>query len=115
MIRIGIVTLAILAICAPEATAQSAEPAAPRLKELVAVSSEIVRIGDLVDNAGASANIAVFRAPDLGQTGTVPAARVAEALRLHDVARLETGGLPEVIVTRLSRAITGADIGERIA
>jgi flagella basal body P-ring formation protein FlgA len=115
MTRIAIVTLAILLACAPEAAAQSAEPAAPRLKELVAVSSEIVRIGDLVDNAGAAANVAVFRAPDLGQTGTVPAARVAEALRPHDVTRLETGGLSEVIVTRLSRAITGAEVGERIA
>ncbi|MEA3027489.1 MAG: flagellar basal body P-ring formation protein FlgA, partial [Alphaproteobacteria bacterium] len=44
---------------------------APRLKELVAVSSEIVRIGDLVDNAGMAADVPVFRAPDLGQTGAV--------------------------------------------
>lgn len=115
MIRIVVVTLATLLACASEATAQSAEPAAPRLKELVAVSSDIVRIGDLVDNAGAAASIAVFRAPDLGETGTVPVARVAEALRRHDVTRLETGGLSEVIVTRLSRAIGAADIVERIA
>ena len=115
MIRIVVITLATLLAGASEATAQAAEPAAPRLKELVAVSSDLVRIGDLVDNAGAAADVAVFRAPDLGHTGTVPAARVAEALRPHDVMRLETGGLSEVIVTRLSRAITGADIVERIA
>src|SRR4030095_15801505 len=108
MIRIAIVTLAILVACAPEATAQSAEPAAPRLKELVTISSEIVRIGDLVDNAGTAANVAVFRAPDLGQTGTVPAARVAEALRPHDVTRMETGGLAEVIRPPLRPALAPA-------
>ena len=32
----------------------------------------LVRIGDLVENAGAAADVAVFRAPDLGQTGAVP-------------------------------------------
>ena len=34
-------------------------------------SSEFVRIGDLVDNAGAVANVAIFRAPDIGTTGSV--------------------------------------------
>ena len=97
-----------------EAFAQSAT-AAPRLKELVTVSSEIVRIGDLIENAGASANIPVFRAPDLGQTGAVPVARIAEALRPYDVTGIDTGGLTEVVVTRLSRALTGKDIAERIA
>ena len=47
---------------------------------------EIVRIGDLVENAGAAADVPMFRAPDLGQTGAVPVARVADAraaLRHH--------------------------------
>src|SRR3954464_9783301 len=84
--------------------------AAPRLKELVAVASEIVRIGDLVENAGAAADVPVFRAPDLGQTGAVPISRIAEALRPYDVTGLQTGGLTEVVVTRLSRALTAKDI-----
>jgi flagella basal body P-ring formation protein FlgA len=88
---------------------------APRLKELVAVSSEIVRIGDLVDNAGMAADVPVFRAPDLGQTGAVQISRIAEALRPYDVTGLETSGLTEVVVTRLSRALTAQDIAERIA
>jgi flagella basal body P-ring formation protein FlgA len=82
---------------------------------LVTVTSELVRIGDLVDNAGAAADVPVFRAPDLGETGAVPVARVAEALRPYDLAGLDTDGLSEVVVTRLSRAITGAEITERIA
>jgi flagella basal body P-ring formation protein FlgA len=89
--------------------------AGPRLRALVTVTSDIVRIGDLVENAGAAANVAVFRAPDLGQTGAVAVSRVAEVLRPHDVAGLDTGGLSEVVVTRLSRTITAKDIEDRIA
>ena len=54
-------------------------------------SAEVVRIGDLVENAGAAANIAIFRAPDLGETGSVPVARVIEALR---AARSDRGSTP---------------------
>ena len=112
MIRI-LLALVMLVGLGREAFAQDA--ATPRLKELVTVSSEIVRIGDLIENAGPSANIAVFRAPDLGQTGAVPVARIAEALRPYEVTGIDTGGLTEVVVTRLSRALTGKDIADRIA
>jgi flagella basal body P-ring formation protein FlgA len=111
MIRIAIV-LSLLIALGGEA---SADPTAPRLKELVSVGSEVVRIGDLVEGAGDTADIPVFRAPDLGQTGSVPVARVMDALRPHGVTDLDTRGLSEVVVTRLSRAITNGDISERIA
>jgi flagella basal body P-ring formation protein FlgA len=113
MIRI----LFALVLAAALGSAAGAETAsgAPRLRELVTVSSEIVRIGDLVENAGAARDVPVFRAPDLGQTGAVPIARIAEALRPYDVAGLETSGLSEVVVTRLSRTLTAKDITERIA
>lgn len=114
MIRI-VIALAMLVALGREASSEAAAAsAAPRLKQLVSVTAEIVRIGDLVENAGAAADIAVFRAPDPGQTGSVSVARVAEALRPYDVARLDTGGLSEVVVTRLSRAITQDAITERI-
>jgi flagella basal body P-ring formation protein FlgA len=110
-------TLALLLlVAAPHAAAAAdAALAVPRLKELVTVTSELVRIGDLVDNAGAVAGVPVFRAPDLGQTGSVQVARVADALKPYDIAGLQTGGFAEVVVTRLSRAITSKDIEERVA
>jgi len=111
MIRI---VTALLALVAFGCEAQTADKP-PRLRDMVAVTSEIVRIGDLVENAGAAADIPVFRSPDLGQTGAVPVARVAEALRPHDLDRLDTAGLSEVVVTRLSRSISRRDITERIA
>ena len=113
MIRI-VLALIMAAALGREAYAETTS-AAPRLKELVTVSSEIVRIGDLVENAGTAADVPVFRAPDLGQTGAVPVSRIAEALRPYDVTGLETGGLSEVVVTRLSRALTAKDITDRIA
>ncbi len=112
MIRI-VVALVMVTAFGREATAETPS-AAPRLKELVAVSSEIVRIGDLVENAGAAADVPVFRAPDLGQTGAVQLARIIEALRPYDLTGLDTGGLNEVVVTRLSRAMTAKDITDRI-
>ena len=111
MIRI-IIALTVLIGLGREA---STEVAVPRLKELAAINSEIVRIGDLVENAGAAASIPVFRAPDLGHTGIVQVSRILDALRPHDVAGLDTAGLTEVVVTRLSRAISGKEITERIA
>src|SRR5262249_21519469 len=65
-------------------------------------------------NAGTASNIAVFRAPDLGHTGTVEVIRVTEALKPHEMDKLDTNGLSEVVVTRLSRVITAKDIEERI-
>jgi len=90
------------------------EPAGPTLKRETTVVGEIVRIGDLVENAGAVAAVPIFRAPDLGQTGSVPAARVLDAVRPHHIIWLNTRGLDEVLVTRASRAITGKEIEARL-
>src|SRR5687767_11125962 len=119
MIRV-IITLALLLAFDREAAAQETQQpapplAAPKLRELVTVTADLVRIGDLLENAGPAATIAVFRAPDLGQTGAVQVARITEALRPHDVTGFDTAGLAEVVVTRLSRVITTKDIEERIA
>ncbi|MGE3150124.1 MAG: flagellar basal body P-ring formation chaperone FlgA [Pseudorhodoplanes sp.] len=87
----------------------------PTLKSDVTVASNLVRIGDLVENAGPAASVAIFRAPDLGETGSVPVERIVEALRPHNVIGLKTRGLSEVRVTRAGRAITLTDIERRIA
>src|SRR5207253_10441191 len=112
MIRI-VLALVLMAAFGRETTAANAS-AAPQVRELVTVSSEIVRIGDLVENAGPAADVPVFRAPDLGQTGAVPVSRIAEALRPYDVTGVETGGLTEVVVTRLSRSLTRKVVTDRL-
>ena len=90
-------------------------PPTPALKRDVTVSNEIVRIGDLIEHAGSQSQVAIFRAPDLGQTGTVPAARVIEAVRAHGYTDVETRGVREVTVTRASRLISVKDLEARIA
>jgi flagellar basal body P-ring formation protein FlgA len=115
----------LLALSLAPALPAAAQPAAlpalqakleqgPALKAQAAIAGEIVRIGDLIDNAGAVADVPIFRAPDLGQTGSVSAARVIEAVRGHQIIGLDTRGLAEVAVTRLSRAITPAEVEARI-
>jgi flagella basal body P-ring formation protein FlgA len=85
-----------------------------RLKPQVTVSGDIVRIGDLVENAGVAANTPIFRAPDLGQTGAVPVRTVLDAVRPYGLVAVEVRGLTEVAVTRASHAIASDDIEARI-
>lgn len=112
MIRLMLTALLLGATAYGAAAHQTANT--PRLKELVTVASDLVLIGDLVEDAGPAANIPVFRAPDLGETGAVDVSRVVEALRPHHIDNLDTAGLSQIVVTRLSRAITTAEIEQRL-
>ena len=114
-ILVTLFALGALAAMASPARAQGVEAAAgPRLKAAVTVTGEIVRIGDLVDNAGAVADVPIFRAPDPGQTGSVPLASMLEAVRGHHLLGLDTQGLAEVAVTRAARTISARDLEARI-
>jgi flagella basal body P-ring formation protein FlgA len=86
----------------------------PALKPAVTVTGDIVRIGDLVENAGAVAAVPIFRAPDLGQTGNVAVSSVLEAVRGQHLVGLDTRGLSVIAVTHAARAITAKDIEVRI-
>lgn len=116
MIRIA-TAIALLTLSCAAASAQqlAALPTTPSLRGDVLVAADIVRIGDLVENAGAAAGIAVFRSPDLGHTGSVAVARVTEALRAHNVIGVDTRGLTEISVTRASRAIGVKELEANIA
>lgn len=110
--------LAILFALTAPATAQvtgSLGPVSPLLKRSVTVASDVVRIGDLIDNAGRAAHIPIFRAPDLGTAGTVPAEQVLQAARAHSVIGVDAAGVSEVLVTRASRVITTKDVEAHIA
>jgi flagellar basal body P-ring formation protein FlgA len=115
-----LIASALLAVTASVAVAQSRLAqadviATPALRANVTVTSDIVRVGDLIDNAGAAAQIAMYRAPDLGTTGTLPVAQVISALRAQQVIGVDTRSLKEITVTRLARAIEGKDIEAQVA
>jgi flagellar basal body P-ring formation protein FlgA len=87
----------------------------PTLRATTIVTSDLVRIGDLVDNAGAAASVPIFRSPDYGTTGAVPVAQVLDAIRAHDLVLVDTGNVSEIAVTRAGRAISVKEIEDRIA
>ena len=88
--------------------------AVPTLRANVAVSSDVVRIGDVIDNAGPAAGIAIYRAPDLGTVGTLTTSQIVATLRTHQVIGVETSGLQSISVTRLSRSIESKDIEAQV-
>ena len=52
-----------------------------------------------------AAQIAIYRAPDLGTTGAMPVDRVLTALRAHQVIGVDTRNLREISITRLARTL----------
>lgn len=107
------IALSILLLAAGVASA--AAQGSPRLKPQATVASDIVRVGDLIENAGIVSSTPIFRAPDLGETGTVPARAVVDAARAAGLIAIDTRGLTEVSVTHASRSIAAEEIEQRIA
>ncbi|MFL6792213.1 MAG: flagellar basal body P-ring formation chaperone FlgA [Bradyrhizobium sp.] len=103
---------ALLAASTADALAQTPRDliATPALRANVTVAGDIVRIGDLVDNAGSAGAIAIYRAPDLGTTGSLPVAQVLNTLRTHQVIGVDTRELKEISVTRLARTLAAREI-----
>lgn len=96
---------ALLAAVAMPAMAQDR----PVLRRDAVVAADIVVLGDLVENAGQAAGKAAFRAPALGQTGTIQAARVVEAARAAGLD-LDTGGIGQVMVSRAARRVQRTEL-----
>lgn len=115
MIRTALATIsALLALALP---AQAADDfiASPTLRASVTVTSDVVRVGDLIDNAGSAALIPVYRSPDLGTTGALPVAQVLSVLRAKQVIGVMTGDIREVQVTRLARTLANKDLEIAVA
>ena len=108
---IRIITLAALTTLAVPAFAQTATPV---LKRSVVVKTDIVRIGDFIDNAGPAADIAIFRSPDLGDTGAIATTKVMDAIRARAPLEIDTRDIGEVKVTRASHAIPSKEIRDAV-
>ena len=117
MIVRSILVAALLAAVPAVACAQEKEDAiaVPMLRAQVTVESDVVRIGDMIENAGTAAQIAIYRSPDLGTTGTLPTAQVISALQAHQVIGVDTRDIKSVTVTRLARTIDSRQIESQIA
>lgn len=89
--------------------------ATPVLRAQVTVEGDIVHVGDMVDNAGTAAQIAIYRSPDLGTTGTLATEQVISVLQAHQVIGVDTRGIKSVTVTRLARTIEAKEIESQVA
>src|SRR3954454_12973456 len=115
MIRILALATALLALGDGPSLAQSRDIAIPVLRASVSVAGDLVRIGDLVDNAGSAEKIAIYRAPDPGTTGSLPIAQVLATLRAHQVIGVDTRDVAAILVTRLARSIEVNEIEREVA
>jgi flagellar basal body P-ring formation protein FlgA len=87
----------------------------PVLRAKISVASDVVRIGDVVDNAGSFSQVPVYRAPDLGTTGSLPVAQVLNALRAQGVIGVDTKDIKQVMVTRLARTVESKEVERAVA
>jgi flagella basal body P-ring formation protein FlgA len=115
MIRSLLLATALFAASPAPSLAQGRDVATPVLRASVNVAGEVVRIGDVVDNAGNAGKIAIYRAPDPGTTGSLPTAQLLATLRAHQVIGVDTRDLTAISVTRLARTIEAAEIERQVA
>lgn len=90
-----------------------------QLRPELTLTRDFVTYGDLFPGAPADLGQApAFRAPALGETGTIQVARIVEAARAAGLVReagdLDTQGLSQVIVTRAARRLMASDLDAAI-
>lgn len=83
----------------------------PVLRGDVTATADVLTLGDLVHGIGGPvAERPLFRAPALGETGTIQAKRILEAAGTLGIAGVETEGRAQVTVTRSARRFGVAEI-----
>lgn len=107
--------LAVVVAVVPVAAQAAGASAIPTLKRAATVTSDLVRIGDLIDNAGAASDTPIFRAPDIGTAGSVSTDQVMQALRPYHIYLVDTGSITAIEVTHAGRSIDVTDIEASIA
>lgn len=107
---------AVAAIVAPLPQQQSAPTPVrkPFLRPELTLASELVSFGDLLSGLPSEAAATPgFRAPALGETGTIQVSRIMEAARaagiIRDAGDIESHGFAQVIVTRAARRLMASD------
>ncbi|HEV2513579.1 flagellar basal body P-ring formation chaperone FlgA [Bosea sp. (in: a-proteobacteria)] len=95
--------------------AATAAAARLKLKADLTLSRDIVGFGDLITGLSPQdAALPAFRAPALGDTGTIQVTRIVDAAVKHgllrDAQELDSQGVAQVVVTRAARRITGLDV-----
>jgi flagella basal body P-ring formation protein FlgA len=83
----------------------------PHLRGDITARRDSLTVGELIENAPANlADTPLFRAPALGQTGTIQASRIAAAAGALGLPLVETGGRLQVVITRAARRVGAGEI-----
>jgi flagella basal body P-ring formation protein FlgA len=103
--------------CAAMAVLATLSFAGPSFAERLSLRGDVVverdslTLGDLVENAPEpAAATAIFRAPALGQTGTIQTRRIVEAAVAAGLGEVETGGRLQIQVKRAAREVGATEI-----
>jgi flagella basal body P-ring formation protein FlgA len=84
---------------------------AANLRGDVTASSDVLTLGDLVEGVtGPIAARPLFRAPALGESGTIQVKRIVDAATGLGIKKVETAGRIQINVTRAARRIGPAEI-----
>ncbi len=87
----------------------------PALKADITATRDILTLGDLVSGLPAAVAIqAAFRAPALGETGTIQSSRIIEAVKAQGIETVSDAGNAQVVVTRSARRIGMSDIEDAL-
>jgi flagella basal body P-ring formation protein FlgA len=101
----GIAVLAALSFATPSFAERLS------LRGDVVVERDSLTLGDLVENAPEpAAATPIFRAPALGQTGTIQTRRIVEAAVAAGLGDVETGGRLQIQVKRAAREVGATEI-----
>ncbi len=96
----------------------------PSLRGDITASSDVITFGEIVSGAPEEiAGTPVFRAPNLGEEGTIQTARILAAAEALGLDRVETFGRSQISVLRAARRVAAeeiaaalkAEIGQRFA
>lgn len=110
MIRLYSRLAAIAALVLVAGAAHAAE-----LRPSVTVSGETVTLGDLFDNAGKAADVAVANAPAPGHRTEISVSRISLVARRNGVEWRNDAGLSHIVVGRSGVAVPDAEVASAIA
>ncbi|MGI9412857.1 MAG: flagellar basal body P-ring formation chaperone FlgA [Hyphomicrobiales bacterium] len=109
--------ISIALVCAAFSMALAADLSAemrPELRSNIEVSGDYVRLGDLFENAGTSADTTVFRAPAPGRSGSISARRLVQAAESNGLQWDNPNGVRDVLIMRRGILISSDEIRELI-
>lgn len=94
--------------------AASASAHAVSLRSQVLVDSDVIRLGDIFDGAGARADTGVVQAPAPGRRISYEAAWLAEVARLYQLQWRPQSRFDRVTIERAGRTISGPELIEAL-